>query len=221
MHAPLTRPENVYSVLVAEDRISKLLDGVYTNVIEKYSLRLGALLFLVSVLLMPFEPTMHVGMFGGLLACASLLLYSVASFVGGMRHFLTPTKSYINDLVKRLEREEKVVAALANESPDVLEKVQRRLEFERSRLASRMGFLLGVVDKLGIIPAFITLYLAYAKVTSDPMLAHIPYPVLGFICGVYVGAFFNKYLSDRFEVMNLILGYAHEKAKQRQSLQKP
>jgi hypothetical protein len=221
MDAPLTKPEDVYAALVAEDRVTKLLDGINTNVIEKYALRLGALLFLASVLLLPFEPTMLVGAFGGLVACASLLLYSVASIVGGLRYFLTPTKSYVTDLLKRLESEEKVVAALANEAPEVLEKVQRRLEFERSRLASRMGFLLGVVDKLGIIPAFITLYLAYAKVTSDPMLEHVPYPVLGFVCGVYVGAFFNKHLSDRFEVMNLVLGNAYEKAKQRRAIQEP
>lgn len=216
-----SKPKDIYSALVADDRMSKLLDDLYTNPVEKYALRLGALFLLSAVVLMPFDRTSLIGMLCALLAVTCALLYLLASSIGSIRYMLTPTKSYFNDLVQRIEREETVVAALANQSPEAIESTKHRLEFEKDRLASRIGFLLGVVNKLGIIPAFISLYLAYAKVTDDPLLEHVPYPVLGFICGIYVGAFFNKHLSDRFEVMILVLGLAHEKAKQRRTLQEP
>lgn len=208
----------ILSTLIQDDGISKLVEQLYTNPIEKYSLRIGVLSLLVAFLLPKSELTRPFSDWLFLLAITLLLSYSVASFLGNLRQIASPTKSYMKDLSKRVESEEQIIAKLIDEDASDLESVRKRLEFERERLSARIGFLVGAIDKLGVIPAVIVLYLTYAKTMNDPNLSQIPYPVLGFVSGIYVSCFFVKQIIDRFEHMILVIESAHERSLARHAL---
>lgn len=206
--------ESIYSALVADDRALKLIYKLYSNPFKRYTLIVGAASFLLSVLFLQFKLSPATGICLIYLALLCLLVYWASSIFGNIRYLLTPTKSYINDLIERLGYEENVVIALAHETPHALTIAQQRIEFEKQYLISGIGFTVGIIDKLGIFPALISLYLTYAKANNDPALTKVPYLVFAFICSIYISAFIVKHIINRFEVMQLILGYAREKAEQ-------
>lgn len=209
---------HILGVLVQNDKLGNLVELLYSNPVEKYSLRIGTLCLIVAIPLIYFEKYRLLGGWLCLVAAILFIAYSLASFLWNLRFILTPTKSYIKDLSKRIETEEALINKLAAEDHEELDSLLKRLEFERQRLTSRIGFIVGAVDKLGIIPAIIALYLTYAKTMNDANLSKVPYPVLGFISGIYVGCFLLKQVIDRFEHMCLVVESAHVRAKTRYKL---
>ena len=206
--------QNIIALLLKDDRLGSLVEYLYSNPIEKYSLRIGFLCVLAALLFIPFENYKIIGGWLCLIAVVLFILYTLAAFLWNVRFIATPTKSYFADLTKRIESEEKLINELALENPHQLGELLTRLRFERERLASRIGFLVGAIDKLGIIPAVVALYLTYAKTLDDANLAKVPYPLLGFITGIYIGCFLVKHIIDRIEHICLAI----ENAKTRSEL---
>lgn len=197
--------QNILALLVRNDRLGKLVEYLYSNPIEKYSLRIGILCVIAAFPFIPFEDYKIVGGWLCLVAVVLFIVYTLASFLWNVRFIATPTKSYFADLTKRIEAEDKLISELALENPHQLGELLTRLRFERERLISRIGFLIGAIDKLGIIPAVVALYLTYAKTLDDANLSEVPYPLLGFFAGIYVGCFLVKHVIDRIEHMCLAI----------------
>lgn len=209
---------HILGLLVQNDTLVNLAELLYCNPVEKYSLRIATLCLFFAIPLIYLEKYRLLGGWLCLIAAILFIAYSLASFLWNLRFIFTPTKSYIKDLSKRIETEESLINKLAGEDHEELNSLLKRLEFERQRLVSRIGFIVGAVDKLGVIPAIIVLYLTYAKTMNDANLIRVPYPVLGFIAGIYVGCFLLKQVIDRFEHMCLVVESAHIRAKNRYKL---
>ncbi len=213
--------KSIITLLVKNDRLGELVEYLYSNPIEKYSLRVGVLCVLAAFPFIPFENYRLIG--GGLclVAAAFFIVYTLASFLWNVRFIATPTKSYFADLTKRIEAEEKLITELALENPHQLGDLLTRLKFERERLISRVGFLVGAIDKLGMVPAIVALYLTYAKTLDDANLAKVPYPLLGFFAGIYVGCFLVKHVIDRIEHMCLAIESAKLRSELIQDMMSP
>ncbi|UXH99936.1 hypothetical protein [Photobacterium sp. TY1-4] len=204
--------QDIVTVLVKNDSVSNLADYFYSNPVEKYSLRLAILFAFISLPLIYFDIQKEVAGWLSLIAGALFILYSIASFVWNLRYIAMPTRSYFIDLQKRIESEEKLIKELSAENSYQLDELLRRLNFERERLRSRVGFLIGAIDKLGLFPAILALYLTYVKTTNDISLDNIPYPLLSFIVGIYVGCFLVKSIIDRIEHMCLAVEISKERS---------
>lgn len=205
--------QKILAMLTRNDQLGKLVDYLYSNPVEKYSLRLGILCVFAAFSFVPFEDYRIFGGFLALIAAALFVVYTLASVVWNLRLILTPTKTYFTDFSKRVDAEDRLVAELAMENPQQLDELLSRLRFEKESLANRIGFLFGAVDKLGMVPAILALYMTYAKANADVLLDKVPYPLLGFVAGVYTGCFVSKHIIDRIGDMIFMIESAKTRAE--------
>ncbi|MGL1958554.1 MAG: hypothetical protein OCD00_14705 [Colwellia sp.] len=94
------------------------------------------------------------------------------------------------------------------------------MEFEAERLEKRIGALVGSMDKLGLFPAIIALYIAYAKTFGTTSFAEIPYMLLGFIAGLYLAAFSAVNVIGRLRAYSFIIEIAEDLSNQATELSK-
>ncbi|WEM43897.1 hypothetical protein PTW35_09015 [Photobacterium sp. DA100] len=204
---------DLVSLLVHDDNVKDLAGYLYTNPVEKYSLRIAIILAGASLPLIYLNLSRETGGWLSLIAAAMFLLYSISYFVWNLRYIALPTKSYFLDLQKRVSSEERIINALSLENRYQLSELYRRLKFERERLNARIGFLIGAIDKLGLLPAVIALYFTYVKAMNDKSLDTIPYPILSFIVGIYIGCIIVKKIIDRIDHMCLAVEVAMERSE--------
>lgn len=205
----------IYQILTNKDGLLPTLKSLYRNPIEKYTLCIFIILLILFFIFifLPFEATKKWSIWVLIALAIVYMVYILASFVTKIKFILSPVKSYISNLIKELESEEEILQSLTKEDVADLKAVKSRLEFEREQLRSRMGFLLGTIDKLGIIPAAFALYVVYAKAVNENLLPSIPGPILVFFVGLYLGAFLVKHMTDRFSNMILLIEQAIKEAE--------
>jgi len=203
----------VYQILTEQDQIKKLATSLYRNPFEKWSLGAVAGFAVAFFVLLPAEATRPAAGWALLFLALSFLVFVLASFITELKFFVTPTKSYLKNLTKKLLAEEELLSKLSRQPVQDLQAAKRRLEFERNRLRSRLGFLLGAVDTLGIAPAALALYVAYAKAVKEQLLPQHAEILIAFFIGLYIGGFLVKHVTERFTNMILLLEQAIEEAK--------
>lgn len=208
--------KEILDKLGAPEDFRNLINLLYTNIVEKMFLVITGILILCFAFayLVPLTRPYS----GWLLIAAflSILLYSLSSFLGQGKFLLTPIKSYISDLSTKINSERDVVKNLSMYSSRSINSAKERLEHEKEQIEGRIGFLLGVMDKLGLAPALITLYIAYAKAMNDPQLANVPDFVLALLAGLYLGAFFAKAITAKFSLMSVLLKQSYDIAVERE-----
>jgi hypothetical protein len=205
----------IYGVLTQEDGIREIIKSLYRNPVEKYGLAALTILVILFFASLWFEVSKKWSATILILLAIAYLFYMLASFVTNLRFILSPVKSYITNLTKKLESEEIVLKRLINENVTDLEAVKIRLEFERNQLNLKVGFLLGAIDKLGIIPAALALYTVYAKAVNDKLLPKTLEIVFAFFVGLYLGTFVVKHVIDRFSHMIFIIEQAIKDSKRK------
>jgi hypothetical protein len=81
--------------------------------------------------------------------------------------------------------------------------------------------LVGFVDKLGIVPAVIMLYLAYVKAMNSQGELDLPPFAIGIVSGVYLGAISARIVIDSLRDKIAILEYSKEISKKRNRFKLP
>lgn len=181
---------------------------LYANRVERFFFVLSHISFVLfmAAYALPATRAYSVYLLIGVFLC--ILVYTVSSFLGFPKYLIKPTRAYFSGLGRRLGGERGMVRELAVYEAASIRLARERLEFERSDLEARMGFLLGVVDKFGVAPVLIALYLAYAALLGDPGLKQVPVSVLVFIAALYWAAFLAKNVTSKLSAMLLLLGQA-------------
>lgn len=95
----------------------------------------------------------------------------------------------------------------------------RRLNYDIERTKGRIGFLVGAIEKLGIIPYCITLYFAFSNFFDKNEGSTIYIYALAFLFGLYGGVIVILKTIDKLEFFKVILIDANEVAEQRASLE--
>lgn len=203
----------VYQILTEQDNLKKLASSLYRNPFEKWSLGAVTVFALAFFILLATESTRAAAGWALVFLAISFLVFVLGSFITDIKFFLIPTKSYLQNLTKKLLAEEELINKLSRESVQDLEAAKQRLEFEKDRLSSRLGFLIGAVDTLGIAPAALALYIAYAKAVKEQLLPQSAEFFIAFLVGLYIGGFLVKHVTERFANMIFLLEQAIEEAK--------
>lgn len=211
--------KEIIEKLGAPEEFNELINSFYTNRIEKIFLVLTGIFIFCFVIAFFVPYTKPYSIWLLVIGFISIMLYSLSSFVSQAKYLLTPTKSYISDLSQRMSNEKKVALDLSIYSSQSILMARERLEYEKSQLEKRIGFLIGVLEKLGIVPAVIALYIGYAKAMKDPQLENVPEFALAAIAGLYLGAFLVKSMTSKLSLMCVILKDAHSLAEQKESIE--
>lgn len=205
----------IYEKLSKPEGFRGIINSLYTNKIEKTSLVSIGISVVTFGLFYLIPPLRIFSQWPFIALLIFIMIYTLAFYIGQFKYILIPVKAYVSDFAKKIESEKKLVDEISKYSSQSIKAAQLRIEFEIEQLHSRVGFLLGVMDKLGIIPSLIALYLSYAKIMNDPTLEKIPTVLLGLLVGVYLGAFFAKNISSKLSLMSVLLKQALELSEKR------
>lgn len=213
----MDRRKDILSRLILPQE-DNLATSMFNSTIEMIFFISAGLLMLVFMILFVISGARQISYWFFIAAIASMLLYSLTVSIRGITAIFRPTRTYIEELKKRLEDEDEVLDRLSEFAPAELVTAKRRLILEKDTITNRFGFILGAMDKLGLIPATIALYIAYSKGLNDHLLQSIPDAILMLFGGIYIGAFTIRHITERLSIMIDILERAEESVTTRRQM---
>ena len=208
------KTKQIIEELIGEESIFKIISAVYDNKIQKWSLIIIGLCTIIGPLAYFIEPEGFVAGFVTIIVLFMVMVFSISNTISQIKYVLSPAKEHLLDLSQRAEHESMLIQRLMVYDPWNLKQAKCRLLFEAERLEKRIGSLVGVTDKLGLFPAIIALYIAYAKTFNTASFDDIPYIVLGFIAGLYLAAFSAVNVIGRLRAYSFIIEVAEDLSNQ-------
>ena len=139
-----------------------------------------------------------------------LVIYAISSMVSNFRFLIGATKETMINIKSRFNDDLYVANEVSKYKVESIEHVSKLLEHRISFLNARVGFLVGIVDKLGIVPAIIMIYFAYIRTSGDMEVADLSPFVIGIVAGVYLGALTARVIIDSLKDKVAILTLASE-----------
>lgn len=209
----------VINELVVDEKSRSLFDSFYSSKLERGILVIIGVLIITGVCLSFFEKTQNLVGYAVLIVFGLFFLFSMLSFLSQVRFMLSPSENYVIDLSRRIEGERSLIARLSTFDYWSLKKARERLEYEAKRLDKRVGAFVGALDKLGMIPAILGLYVAYSKLFGESIFTEVPYFILGLFAGAYLAAFSAVHIISRLTTMAYVVGVAEELALQADEVQ--
>lgn len=212
------KTKQIIEELIGEEKPFNIISSVYDNKIQKWSLVTIGVCISIGMPAYFIKPD---SMLVGITMIASLLMvivFSVNNTIVQMKYVLSPAKEHLSDLSARAEQESILVQRLTMYDSWNLKQAKQRLQFEADRLESRIGALVGAMDKLGLFPAIIALYIAYSKTFGVDSFGEIPYWLLGFIAGLYLAAFSVVNVIGRLRAYSFIIEIAEGLSSQASEL---
>lgn len=130
-----------------------------------------------------------------------IIAFQIALFIEEWEHITSLFRNPLTVILNRVEKETILdytkLAAISDSERNVLRHVRRHLVTERESFERRIGVVVGALEKVGLIPGFVTLYLAWAKLEEQKYSIDIWVAVGVFI--LYFFAFYCHYLFTRMD----------------------
>lgn len=137
------------------------------------------------------------------------LIWQISLITPIFKFFKNPTEQLLQVFQERATREISSMSNFSIISLETLEYLSQRLLLAKEQLHQRMAYLMGAVDKVGVLPGFIASFLALSKVLESKTFPvenkqlYI-YAAIGF-CILYVFSMVSMMICQRFEVYSGIL----------------
>ncbi|MDO6507031.1 hypothetical protein Q4506_09525 [Colwellia sp. 4_MG-2023] len=196
--------------LIDEVTASNIIARLYDNKVQKWSLVIiGVCIFIGLVTFFIDSKSIVIGVVM-IISLLMVIIFSVNNTFLQMKYMLAPAKEYLSELHSRINRESMLVQRLTSYDSWSLCKAKQRLIFEADKLENRIGALVGALNKLGLFPALIALYIAIAKVFGSTNFTDIPYLLLAFVAGLYLAAFSAVNIIGRLREYAFIIGIAED-----------
>jgi len=130
-----------------------------------------------------------------------------------------PSYDFFKPIMKDISLHTSLVDKFSTFQSYELSQSIRRLTYDIERTKGRMGFLVGAIEKLGIIPYCITLYFALSNFLDKNEGSTIYIYALAFLFGLYGGVIVTLKIIDKLEFFKVILIDANAIAELRESLE--
>lgn len=147
------------------------------------------------------------------IAMVSSAIYQLAVAFPVLKMLRHPEKSLASPATERFNNDIDRISSLARDfEKHHLEYARDRLALIADQLRNRISFLVGAIEKVGILPLAITGYLSAEKVLSDPKLASSGIEwVFGALIALYLIAIHLLLVSQQLERLVLIVRHAASK----------
>ncbi len=208
----------IYSVFISDDKSQSIIDLFCNNKAEKLTLVSLGITISSGLFLFIFDGTRNLVGYSVIISFIIILLYSFINFFVQSKYLINASKHYVEDMITRVNKESTVLYRLSTYDSWTLKKAKERVEFEILRLEKRVGALVGALDKLGIIPAVVGLYIAISKINEKSGFTEVPDIILAFIAGTYLAALSSVQITGKLKMMAHVIGIASELAEQRESV---
>lgn len=178
-----------------ESALNDVKNFFIANKIEAFSF-LAGVASLATALIAALSGEANISYISLFVFFAFLVLYSLSSLISIVSFFVGATKGTLKDINERYRSAYITAEEISTFGDDNIDCVKAIFEERIRFLESRVGFLVGVVDKLGIVPAIIMLYLAYVKTSGSEEIFNSSPLIIGFVSGVYLGAITARIVID-------------------------
>lgn len=147
----------------------------------------------------------------------SAILWQVSIIIPMLRFFKNPTSDFLKVIESSATNELSAMTGLATVSNETIQYVADRLNLANQQLRARTAFLVGAVEKVGVLPGVIASLLALTKVSevdiingsSDNLYVYIAFALFIF----YGFAVMGLLICQKFEVFSGVLThYLHFRA---------
>lgn len=196
---------NIFTLLSKDSsRYSVGIGFLYENNVEKYSLVIVGICTILFVVIYLIASDRGYSIFPVLIALIALIVYISSSAITSI--FRNPSQDFLSDLSERSKDQMILMQKLSVYSHEDLLLAYNRIEYEIEKLNSRLGFLVGALEKLGIIPAVIALYLSLSKALGSNQFSGLPIYVFAFVFGLYIGAVVISRVIGSYRYYYMVLG---------------
>lgn len=180
-----------------EPTLSNLGRFFWDNRLEAIAFICGGLSLGLALVLPLFELEQKSIFFLYICFFVSLIVYVLSSMVSSLKFVVGAQKETLVNIQKRFVISYQNAESLSKYDVDALNQVKRLFKGRIEFLRTRIGFLVGAIDKLGLIPALIALYISYSNyiVDNSEAVEWSPY-ILGFVGGIYLGALCARAITD-------------------------
>ncbi|MDW1751177.1 hypothetical protein R7P07_22820 [Vibrio sp. Vb2133] len=187
--------QNIIEILISrESAFSGLKKYIKEHKLEASLFSLILIMILATIISGYLYPSVAYIFF--MLIYIFIILYGLLSTATSAKFFVSATKWTMKSVKTRFSDNYTLAENLSRYDDKSLEHVITLFNDRIVFLQGRVGFLVGALDKLGVIPAVIMLYFSYAKVFTDKDVFEMPPLVLGIVSGVYIGAISARMVTD-------------------------
>ena len=139
----------------------------------------------------------------------SMMLSQLILIFSGVYQIFNPSKTLLKPMMFRNTSDFNFAKSLARHNESVLKSVKNTLEYESEAMYSRVGILVGAVDKTGIIFFASTISLAYLKfIKALPEVIEEYKFIMYFVIGLYFMGGYFMYLIYRLKKYSLLVNMA-------------
>lgn len=197
---------------------------MFNNSIEKWAFILSGILAIAFISTSLFEEKIFEEKYFSFLLfiiwLIFLLTYYFSKIGYGAYIIIKPVNVYLSMLFKKIEREEKLLNLLVDYPVEEIEKTINKLKYEKGSILSGVGFLLGALEKVGIVPTLIAFYFSYSKSGDELLNSDTSQTILAILVGIYVSVFIAKHIFDWIEHKIYLLELARYNIEKRNSISK-
>ena len=140
------------------------------------------------------------------------ILFISTGVISIRRSILHPLDEYFESFAQRLKLRNQYLDELSNYSVQAILSLKKGIKNDISNFQLRSSFLVGSIEKVGLFPAFIAVFIAYLQL-SEKTSFDFSNLLIALIIGMYLGVFMLQRLSNILQTPISLLDDALEYKK--------
>jgi hypothetical protein len=212
----LITPKQIIYRFLEKDK-SKVTFKPWDNRFQKYSLIISGVMLTIgaifAILHFVFDEEKlfsALGLFSAVLAEIGAIIYQLSVVFSDVKSLMNPTKVALEPVAELFNSDVDLISGLANDFElHHLEYARDSILLSAERLRQRVSFIIGAVDKTGVIPALIVTYISIRQIWKDgiDIIPGIEWCLIGLVM-FYMFACMALFATQRMDRLANILKHA-------------
>jgi len=186
--------ETIFQYIWEHDGSTKEKARPYQSDFQKHTFWAMIILFIIAILIAistrfigPFSWQKFIALVFVALSQISALLYQLSFIFQSFKILKEPARHFLEPVTKSSAQDFELASSLSRFKKSQLEYAKSRLILECDQMKSRVGILVGAIEKVGILPVAVTWVLAAYKYFDKDMLvfSEVDWLVYG-LMGIYI-----------------------------------
>lgn len=142
------------------------------------------------------------------------ILFISTGVISIRRSIIHPLDEYFESFAERMKLRDQYLDELSNYSEQAILSLKKGIKNDISNFQVRSSFLVGSIEKVGLFPAFIAVFIAYLQL-SEKTSFDFSNLLIALIVGMYLGVFMLQRLSNILQTQISLLDDALEYKKEK------
>lgn len=165
---------DIFEVIWEYDKTTRGIRKPYDNNVQKWLFRIMVIFFILAILAAlatHFKPLQGAAkaasLFFVVISQLSGFAYNISMIFLGIKTLISPTKEFMEPASERAEHDFRLAEILSRFDKDQLQFAKNKLEQEALHMRGRIAFLVGAIEKVGILPIVVTTIISFHNFSAD------------------------------------------------------